>query len=376
MKGEVALRTRASVAAFFFLNGAVFGNWVPRIPEVQEHLGLDNAQLGVGLLGMAAGALLALPLAGALVEKLGSRQATFLAALAYSLAIMIPAASASLATLAAGLFVFGAFNAILDVGMNAQGVGLERLAARPYLPYFHAAFSMGTLLGVASGTTFAAAGIPPLNHLLVVAAGSVLLTLLASQGLLPEAAQSPGGPRSPVRPTKLLLTLGVIGFCALLAEGAVADWSAVYLSKDLEAKTGLAGVGYAAFASTMVLGRLSGASLTRLLGPVTLVRGGGVLTVIGAALVVFPGTIAAAVAGFACMGAALACVFPLVLSAAGRAREAQTGRAIATVSVMGYTGFLAGPPTIGFVAQASSLAGALTIVGVLGLIILVLGRAA
>lgn len=375
LKETVALRTRASVAGFFFLNGAVFGNWVPRIPEVQGRLGLGNAELGIALLGMAAGALLAMPLAGAIVERLGSRRATSWSALTYSLAIMLPASSANLAALAAGLAVFGACSAVLDVGMNAQGVGVERRVGRPLLPYFHAAFSVGTLAGAGAGAVFAAAGVPPGTHLLGVGAAAALLALLTSPALLPDPRRASRGRRSLARPTKPLLVLGVIGFCALLAEGAVADWSAVYLRRVLQAEPGLAGAGYVAFASTMVLGRLSGVYLTRLLGPVALVRGGGALTVIGAALVVFPGGIATAVAGFACMGGALACVFPLVLSAAGRALEVPAGPAIATVSVMGYTGFLAGPPVIGFIAEASSLAGGLALVGGLGLVILALGRA-
>ena len=376
MKGPEATRTRVSVTAFFFLNGAVFGNWVPRIPEVQARLGLDNAELGIALLGMAAGALVALPSAGVIVARLGSRRATAVSALAYSFAVLAPAASTNLPTLAAGLLALGACNAVLDVGMNAQGVGVERRAGRPALPYFHAAFSVGTLLGAASGAVFAASGVPPSAHLLAVGATSALVALLAAPALAPDADRSPRGRRTLARPTRPLLALGAVGFCALLAEGAVADWSAVYLHKALGAGPGLTGAGYAAFAAAMVVGRLSGVGLTRLLGPAALVRGGGALTAVGTILVVFPGRIDVAVLGFAFMGAALSCIFPLVLSAAGRARGVATGPAIATVSVMGYTGFLAGPPVIGLVAQASSLAGGLAVVAALGLVILSLGRAA
>lgn len=376
MNGRVSRRTRAGVATFFFLNGAVFGNWVPRIPEVQERLGLDDAELGIALLGMAAGALVALASAGLIVERLGSRRSTSWSALAYSFAVVLPAASTNLSTLAAGLVALGASNAVLDVGMNAQGIGVERRTARLVLPYFHAAFSVGTLVGAGSGAAFAAAGVAPSTHLLGIGIAFALCALLASPTLLPDADRSPRKRRSLAHPTKPLLVLGVVGFCGLLAEGAVADWSAIYLRRAFGAGHGLAGAGYVAFASTMVLGRLLGVRLTRLLGPVTLVRGGGAGTAIGVALVILPGRMDAAVLGFAVMGAALSCVFPLVLSAAGRARGAPTGPAIATVSIMGYTGFLVGPPAIGFVAGASSLAGGLTLVGVLGVVILVLGHTA
>ncbi len=375
MKNPVTRRTHAAVAAFFFLNGAVFGNWVPRIPEVQGRLGLDYAELGIALLGMASGALLALPSAGLVVERLGSKRSTTWSALAYSFAVVLPSTSTNLATLAAGLVVLGSSNAVLDVGMNAQGVGVERRTSRSVLPYFHAAFSIGTLVGAGSGAAFAATGVTPSIHLLVISVISTLFTLVTSRALLQDTARSPQRLRSPVRPTKPLLTLGVVGFCALLAEGAVADWSAVYLRRSLEAGPGLAAAGYVAFTSTMVIGRLLGVSLTRILGPAALVRGGGVMTVIGVALVVFPGRIGAAVLGFAFMGAALSCVFPLALSAAGQSQEVPTGPAIATVSIMGYTGFLTGPPVIGLVAEASSLAGGLSIMGVLGLVILALGHA-
>lgn len=371
----VTKRTQAAVAFIFFLNGAVFGNWVPRIPSIQQQLGLNDAELGVALLGMAAGALMAMPCASLIVEWLGSRHATTWFAIFYCLAIALPPAAPSLTALALGLFAVGTTSAILDVSMNAQGIAVEGHRNRPMLTYFHAAFSIGSLAGAGASSISAAAGVAALPHLFGTGIVFSVLAIAISPALLPSDTSRRVQRRwSLTRPTRPLLLLGLAGFCALLAEGSVADWSAVYLQGSLGASPGLAGAGYVAFASTMVLGRLSGARLTRILGPVIVVQISSVLAMVGVALVVLPGSVSFAILGFACLGAGLSCVFPLVLSATVHVRRIPIGAGIATVSVMGYCGFLIGPPMIGFISEAFSLRGGFGLVGVLGLVILILSR--
>ena len=183
-----------------------------------------------------------------------------------------------------------------------------------------------------------------------------------------------GGPAF-ARPTRALLGLGVISFCVLLGEGAVGDWSAVYLKNTLSTGPGFAAAGYAAFSLMMVAGRITGDRLTSYLGPVRLVRLGGAVAAVGLGLSLTVGHPLVALAGFAAAGAGFSIVFPLALSAAGRTKETAAGPALAAVSTLGYTGFLAGPPIIGFLAQLSNLGAALYVVVLLSAAIVPLAGA-
>jgi MFS family permease len=362
------LRRYLAIAAVFFLNAAVFANWVPRIPTIQNELRLDNAQLGLALLGLAAGQLIMLPFAGRLVTRLGSRRAAVAAAVVSSIAIALPPAAGSLAMLTLVLMLLGITGAILDVAMNSQGIELERIAARTILPYFHAAFSLGSLVGAAMGSAAAALGLAPEPHLLAAGGLFALLGLASAPGLLPADPQTTGSPGRP-HLDRFLISLGLLAWSALLVEGAVTDWSAVFMRTELQASAGAAGAGYIAFAATMFVGALAGPRLSERYGSAQLIRVGGLLTTASTALIVLPHVLGLAILGFAGIGAALACTFPLILSTAGRHPTALVGTSVATVSIMGYTGFLAGPPLIGFIAEATSLSIALGLAGMFGLVL-------
>lgn len=378
---------RAAVAAIFFANGFVFGNWVPRIPAVQEELGLGEGRLGLALLGSAVGALLAMPATGWLVGRYGSRPVTTAAVLLCCLTLALPPLAVGVATLGLGLLVFGAGFGALDVSMNAQGVAVERRYGRPILSSFHAAFSFGGLAGAGVAGPVAGAGVAPLPHLLVVGALSAVGGVAASRALLPASADAGragldpaavepgatgGGPavsaapdakrRVGARLPRRLLLLGAVAFACLLAEGAIADWSAVYMDANLGTGPGLAAAGFAAFSLTMAVGRLLGDRFAAAWGPVALVRRGGALVAAALGLALLADQPAAAVVGFAGVGVGLAAIVPVVFSAAGQTSGLAPGPAIAAVSTMGYTGFLVGPPAIGLLAEAASLPIALGVV--------------
>jgi hypothetical protein len=259
--------------------------------------------------------------------------------------------------------------------MVAQSVTLQRFHARPITTGFHAFFSLGGLAGALVGGVVAGADVGPVAHLALVAALLAALAAGAAPALLPATVDAaPSGP-SFARPSRALLALGTIAFCILVGEGAMADWTAVYLRDVAGTGPGLAAAGYAAFSLTMAGGRLVGDALTVRLGAPRLVRGGGLLAAAGLALAVAVPTSWAAVAGFAGVGAGFAAIFPSVLAAAGRTPGQSAGAAIAAVSTLGYTGFLAGPAAIGLIADATSLRVGLGVVAVTSLLIAALAGA-
>jgi MFS family permease len=377
MIGAPALRVpRFAVLGVFFVNGVVIGTWVVRIPAIKERLGLGEGLLGVALLGAAVGALVAMPIVGALVSRLGSRRVVGTAAFLLSVSLLMPALAPNLPALVLALVMLGAANGGLDVAMNAQAVAVERGYGRPIMSSFHAAWSFGGLAGAALGGLSASQGIGPLPHFSAVAVLSAIAFVVAYGSLLPSRADaSEEGTPAFARPTRALLGLGIISFCVLLGEGAMGDWSAVYLDDTLETGPGFAAAGYAAFSLSMAFGRLFGDWLTERLGPATLVRSCGALAAVGLGVALAVGQPLVALAGFACAGAGFSIVFPTALSAAGRTGTIATGPALAAVSTAAYTGFLVGPPFIGFLAELTGLGTALYLVVTLSVAVVVFAGA-
>jgi MFS family permease len=370
------LRTaRAAVLAVFFTNGVVIGTWVVRIPAIKDRLGLSEGLLGVVLLGAAVGALVAMPVVGALVSRFGSRRIVGVSALALTVALLTPGLAPSLPLLVLAVALLGAANGGLDVAMNAQAVAVEQGYGRPIMSSFHAAWSFGGLGGAALGGLLASWGIAPLPHFSAVAVLAAIAFVAAYGALLPSAADaSEEGTPAFARPTRALLGLGIISFCVLLGEGAMGDWSAVYLDDTLRTGPGFAAAGYAAFSLSMAFGRLFGDRFTELLGPVTLVRTCGAIAAVGLGIALAAAQPLVALAGFACAGAGFSIVFPTALSAAGRT-GGPTGPALAAVTTAAYTGFLVGPPFIGFLAELTGLGYSLYLVVALSTAVIILAGA-
>ncbi len=347
----------------FAVNGFALANWFVRIPAIQRDLSLSEGMLGLALLAAAIGALISMPITGALTSRFGSRRVVGATALLLSFAVVLPALAPSLLWLIPAVAVIGASNGALDVSMNSQAVAVEKRYPRQIMSSFHAAFSFGGLAGAVVGGLIASAGVQPLPHFSVVALICAVAAAAAYRRLLPASADvAEDGAPSFARPTRALLGLGVISFCVLLGEGAMSDWSAVYLNGPLETGPGFAAAGYAVFSLTMAFGRLSGDRLIARFGPARLVRLCGVLAAVGLGVALAVAQPVVALIGFACAGAGFSIVFPTALSAAGRTEGMAPGPALAAVSTAGYTGFLVGPPAIGFVAELLGLGGALYIV--------------
>ena len=356
---------RVAVAAVFFLNGAAFASWAVRLPALQERHGLGEGALGMALLGAAAGLFVGLLAASALTARHGSRQVTVVAALAYLAAVPLLALAPGPVTLGAALVAVGFTNGSLDLAMNAQAVVVERRYGRSIMSSFHGFFSGGGIAGAAAGGLAAAGGVALLPHLLATAVVLGAVLAAATTALPVESAQArahEAGKPVLVLPRGPLLALGALAFCVLMAEGAINDWSAVYLRTVLDAGPGTAALGFALFAAAMTAGRLSGDRLVTLFGPTRVVRFGGGLASLGMlATVLAPGP-ALALAGFGLVGLGLAAVFPVVLAAAGRTPGVRSASALAAASTAGYLGFLTGPPLIGLIAELTGLRGGLGVV--------------
>src|SRR5260221_343467 len=366
---------RVGVAILFFLNGTIFATWATRIPAVQARLALTPGELGLALFGTAAGALVAMNLSGYLAARFGSRSVTTIAALSLCLMLPLLALAPTLPALVTTLVLFGASNGSMDVTMNTQGVAVERLYGRPILNSFHACYSLGGLVGALAGGLVASHGVAPLPHFLGVAFLCAILALSAARSLLPSHAEAQRTAVAFARPTRAILALGLVAFCVVLGEGAIADWSAIYLNGTLRTGAGLAATGYAAFSVVMAVGRGVGDPLTARLGPRTMVRLGGLVAALGLTLALVVSWIPIAILGFGLVGAGFSVVFPLTLSAAGHTSKQAAGTAIAAVATCGYVGFLVGPPVIGYVANVLSLRTALGFVVVRSLCAAAFARA-
>ncbi|HET8822823.1 MAG TPA: MFS transporter [Thermoleophilaceae bacterium] len=354
-------RARFAITAVFALNGSLFATFSARLPAIQERTGISEGQLGLALLCAMIGLLSVQLVAGALVSRFGSRPVVLGGALGYALGLMPVALSTSFGALAASMFLIGVASGPLDVAMNVHGLTIERRIERPILSGLHAAFSFGALAGAAAGGLVADAGVGVVSHFAVVAAAGATLALVLRALLLPPGADAaPEGPRF-ARPTRALALVGVFAICAVLAEGAVSNWSAVYLEGEVGAGEGTAAASLAAFSLGMGIGRLTGDRLSALLGTVRLARGGASLAAVAIGIALLADSPLIAIAGFALAGVGLAALFPLALRAAAE-RGDSAGPAVAAVSAMAYVGFIAGPPAIGGLAELVGLRAALALV--------------
>lgn len=354
-------RARWALAFVFLINGSVIGSWAPHIPLIKERLALDPALLGTALLGMAVGGLLAMPLTGGLVARFGSAAVTRAALLLCAPALLLPVLAPSLPALMLALMLFGATHGVVDVAMNAHGVAVERRLGRPVMSSYHGMFSLGGLLGAGLGGLVLGMTTPS-AHALLVALGCTAASLAVLPGLLPSSIDVGASGPAFVRPRRGTLGLGALAFLALMGEGAILEWSGVFLREDLATSPSFAALGFAAFSAAMAIGRFSGDALRARVGAVRLSRASGVLAAGGLATGLALGSPWAALAGFACAGLGLANLVPILFGAAGRLPGEAPATSIAAVATLGYTGFLAGPPLMGFVAQLAGLTASMAVI--------------
>ncbi|AXB47674.1 MFS transporter [Amycolatopsis albispora] len=368
---------RTAVFVVFALNGCALGSWAPRVPALTEQVGAVPGSLGLALLGASLGLLLAATVTGRLVEWLGARLVMALSTVAAALVLAALGLTTSVLWLGIALFAMGAAIGVLDVSMNVAAVFVERDAGKPLMPVFHAGFSFGALGGALFAGLAASHGWTPMRQFAVAAVFAILVlfaVVKALPGVKPKHETSEK-PTSAVPPIKrpVLWLLAAIALCSAIAEGASSDWSALLLVSEHGIAEGPAALAYAGFSLAMAIARLSGGFLQTKLGARQVLAGGALLAAIGllaAALISSP---VLGFAGFALAGAGLAASFPVALGLAGEAGKRADGgggeREIAFVTSVAYTGFLAGPPVIGGIAQLTSLSTSFVVVALVGALI-------
>jgi MFS family permease len=381
--------TRTALCAVFAAHGFIFASWAVRVPAIKAQTGASSAVLGLALLGLSAGAVATMTIAGVLCRRFGSQRVAVVSCALLSATLVLPALARSATTLGLALLVFGAAYGGLNVAMNSIAVDLVAALRRPVMPGFHAAWSFGGLAGASLGGLLAP-HLSPVRHLLLVALAGLLVTgwaghtLVSSARWLPgevsRSAPSPpdsaatGGPahadqhasewRRALGTARAVGVFGLIALCAAYDEGAIGDWGALHLRQDLRVGAGLAAAGYAAFALAEAIGRLSGTSLLEHLGRTRVLVIGGLTACAGMLLASLAPDVWLALAGFAVTGLGLANLFPAAISRAGLLAGSD---GVALTSMIGYSGFLLGPPAIGFLASEFGLRVGLTTLSFLAL---------
>lgn len=384
------LTPRVATSVMFFVNGLVFATWVLRIPNVRDGLGLSDAQVGTAILGIAVGSMLSMPLSGRWIVRFGSAAVTRLFAVLFCLCLPLPFVAVGLPTLFLALAAMGLTSGAMDVAMNAQGVAVERQLGRPVLSSFHAWFSLGNVAGALTGSLLLGLGLGLWAHVLGVLVLTLAAVGLSAFSLLPgrfdrhdePAATEPGTVvpwHARFRLGPPVLALGLLCFLGMLGEGATGDWSGLYFRDVLLAAGGLVGVGYSAFTIAMTLGRIFGDRWRSRYGAAPLVMVGSLLSGLGVLLAVLapglagPGSLGRlllAGLGYALTGLGVANIVPVLYGVAGRAMNAQ---GLSQVATMGYLGFLAGPPLIGYLAHLFDLRAGLLLIAASLLLVAALG---
>ena len=362
-------RSRLAVAALFFFFGFQYATWTARLPVIQAELHLSTAEIGLLLLAAGIGAVAAFPLVAVLMKRLGSRRLAFLSAGVFVLCLLAIAVAPNYPVLLAVLLVDGVAAACLDVAINAQGAALEAKYQRTAMGKLHATFSGGALGGALLASGMARLTPTLFVHFAVAAVVLALLFAYARPGLLTEDLPAPEHEkhRRFVRPSRLTLLLGAAMVFGTIAEGAMNDWSSLYLKNVADATASVAPLGVAIFAATMVIARLFADGWRARCGDRPVVLAGSVLAGVGLAAGVLVGGVVPALLGFACVGLGIAAVTPCVYVAAAT----QGANALTLVSTMGVTGLLAGPPVIGAIANAGGLAWGLGVVAVAAILVAV-----
>jgi MFS family permease len=347
----------------FFIAGLGIAAWAPLVPYAKARAGLDEGTLGLLLLCLGVGSILAMPLAGILATRFGCRRVATGGTLLICAALPLLATVSSIPALIATLFMFGAGLGTVDSTVNLQAVIVERASGKNMMSGFHGLFSLGGIVGAAGVSALLGLGLTPLAAMLVVVVVLIAALFKCVPHMLPYGSEG-SGPAFAI-PHGIVLFIGGMCFIVFLTEGAALDWSAVFLAQERGIDTAYAGLGYAAFALTMTAGRLMGDRIVRRVGATRIILLGGLLAAAGLFLATFAPSWEAALVGYALVGAGCSNIVPVLYTAVGKQTVMPESIAVPAITTLGYAGILAGPAVIGFVAHASSLSFAFGLMAVL-----------
>jgi len=366
---------RLAASLHFLTDGMIFGTWAALIPSFKAKFVLSEAGLSIALLGIAAGAILSMPLAGRAISRHGSRPNLRIFAPAFCVSLALLALAPNLGLFIAAAILFGAVKGAFNVSVNSQAIAIENRAGKPIMSTFHALWSLG---GMSAALIVGAAlkvGLTPIAISLGISLILAGVVMFFAPQLLSGDASPPSATKSRFQfPDGKLLRIGIVTFLALFAEGVMMDWSVVYTRTVSGAAPWLAPIAYGIFSGCMAGGRVIGSQLIGRLGPARVLALGGAFTAAGLVVMVAIHQWPATFAGLALAGFGLSNIVPILFGAGGRAHEGGAGNGIATVSIMGYFGFLIGPPLIGGISHQAGLPGAFAIVVAFALFIALFGN--
>ncbi|VTU27381.1 Inner membrane protein YbjJ [Variovorax sp. SRS16] len=359
----IVARTRWASRAQFFGSGFIFATWGVHIPTVKTHYGVDEAALGLAMLAAGIGALLGLTQASRWIGRQGARNTARFCGAVYALLLAGLLVMPGYAALLGLLAVFGVVTSVFDVAINTEAAQLELRGGKPLMSGMHGMFSLGGMAGAVTGGAALATGMPPQHHLTLVAVAMALVIALSARDMLPKAATAFASTESGFRlPRGALIVLGLLAALGLIAEGAIYDWSVLYLKQELGSPQHQAALAYASFSAAMAAARFSGDAMRARVTPSALLRASALLAAASMTLVLISHAPWLALIGFAGVGVGFANVVPILFAASARVPGVEPARGIAAVSAAAYLGFMAGPPVIGFLAQVSTLTAALYVV--------------
>lgn len=360
---------RRAVSAVFFVNGAALGGWAAHIADAKQMLGLTDRGLGLALLASAVGALTTMPFSGPLVHRFGSRHTSIYAGFILCAIIPFLFQAPSLLAFVAILYFVGVSNGQMDVGMNAHSMAVQDRMDRPMLSAVHGWFSVGGFAGGAGASLAARTGISPFGHLAAASIVLAMILVVCSRHLLSADVDKDDSGGHLALPKGRLWLIGALTLFAFVSEGAMWDWSAVYLRDALKAEAWIGALGFGLASLAMAVGRFLGDGWTHRLGRPRLMLVSSLAAGVGLLLAVNLPSPPLSILGFAITGLGLANVIPILFRAASQVPGISASYGLAAVATCGYTGFLGGPPLVGLIAQARSLALALGAAAVLCLVI-------
>lgn len=366
-------RNRIAVGSAFFIHGLCFSSWGSQIPNIQQNLSLSEASLGTLLFAIPIGSILSMPFASWMVEKFGSHKILSPAISLYGLMLISLSLATTATQLAGFLVIFGITSNLVNVSVNTQAVAIETLLKRSVMSSLHGFWSLAGFVGAGIGAIMIGTQTSPLHHFIFIFVLALVILILNRRAFIQEAPV-PRIKKASSLPDKNLLILGLIAFCSMISEGAMFDWSGVYFKKVINTRPEFVGLGYAAFMSTMAGTRFVADRLTVQFGNQNVLKGSGILIFTGLLISVLFPHLLMGILGFLIVGAGTSAVVPLVLGQAGKVTDRSPSNSIATVSTIGFLGFLFGPPMIGWIAGQTSLRISFSIIAIMGLSIFFLAR--
>lgn len=363
---------RASTRAIFLVTGMAMGLWAALVPYAQLRTGAEAGDLGLLLLCLGGGSLIAMLASGRIIGRLGCRAVIVAGVVLYCLTLPLLAVFSDIRLLALSLLIFGMGVGLTDVAMNVQGTLVEQAANKPLMSGFHCLWSVGGIAGAGGGALLLGSGFSPLGAALCTVVLVALVTLGFLSSLLPTGGEDEQSESGKARPNFRLVLMAVMAMICFMAEGAILDWSGIFITQERGMAVEHAGWGFAAFAIAMSLMRLTGDAVVTALGRKRVLMVGGVLGIVGYLLTVLTDSWAVSLFGFALVGIGAANIVPVLITLAGQEKAMPVNRSVAMVATLGYFGVLGGPALIGWVAHLSNLYVAFSLVAV-SFLVIVLG---